>query len=201
MGFVVCKRCGREWDTGYIEKELSPRERSRFLTGEGCPKCPTRTIEWERERRLALRSISESLEGVRDSYHALIALYEEGIEDEKALIPDSEEYQKLEEFFLCCQRAEERVKIALGKGFLSPKDADRLNVRIRPLVIQVIARSKQSRSNPDRILELAETKPAILRVIQFFTSPKIYWDSQFFTRRQEPVDWPPLNRRGVEKGV
>jgi hypothetical protein len=201
MGLITCSRCGKEWDSTRMDRELSEAQRIHLRNGLGCPECmlPGPSSDWE--RRLARRSIAESLEEISDSFITLTLNCTKGIGKKGDLVPGTELYQQLEEFFMACQRAEERIKFSFQKEFITHEEVDWINEVIRADVTQILQMAQHTSLVSDMIIELAETRPIILEIFRSFTSPNIYRDFQWYTRDREPLDPSPRNRKAVKKGI
>jgi hypothetical protein len=200
MGFITCSRCGKEWDSTYVDQELSEAQRKHLRQGLGCPDCRAdSSSDWE--RRLARRSIAESLEEISDGYIALTLKYTKGIGKKEDLAPGTELYQLLEEFFMACQRAEERIKFSAQKEFVTHEEVDWINEVIRADVTQILQMAQHTHLMSNLIIELAETKPVIMEILRSFTSPNIYRDFQWYTRNREPLDPTPLHRSTLKKEI
>jgi hypothetical protein len=192
MGLVTCTRCGKEWDSIYVEHELSESERMDFHKGMGCPECRNAEPPPGWERRLARRSIAENLEEISDSFVTLTLKCTKGVGKKEDLAPGTELYELLEEFFMACQRAEEHIKFSAQKDFIDHEEVEWINEVIRADVTQVLQMAQHTSLVNNLIIELAETKPVIMEILRSFTSPSIYRDFQWYTRSQEPLDPAPL---------
>jgi hypothetical protein len=201
MGFVTCSRCGQEWDAAYVEHEISEAERLKFHKGLGCPRCRAAEPSPGWEKRLARSSIAESLEEISDSFVALSLKCTKGIGKKGDIAPGTELYTRLEEFFMDCQRAEERIKFAAQKDYITHEEVDWINEVIRADVTQILQMAQHTSLVGNLIIELAETKPVIMEILRSFTSPNVYRDFQWYTRNQDPIDPASLHRLAVKKGV
>jgi DNA-directed RNA polymerase subunit RPC12/RpoP len=202
MGFVTCSRCGKEWDTLYVDQEMSESERAQFRKGLGCPKCQSSIlISPENERKLSRKAVHESLDEVSEHFFALTqrCTQRKGGRDE--LTPGTELYTLLEDFFLSCQKVEERIKNAMKKDFIGKEEVETINKTLQADVTTVLQLAQKTSFLSSIIIELAETKPVIMEVLQSFASPTLYRDFQGYTRTRDPIDPVPLHRMTVRKGI
>lgn len=199
MSEIHCRRCGEIWDYYYITHEMPPSERTVIMKGDGCPKCRNCEVPEEGERDLALASIIESLNEITRHYAALDTLLEHRLK--KYILPENEVFIILEQLFISCQVAEQRIKIAMKRGYINEMQLNLLNHEIRGVVQKMIALSTHSPLITHIITQLAETKPVVMGILRSFTSPSQYGRFQFLVRKHEPADNQSIYRISWEKGV
>jgi len=153
----------------------------------------------ESEKEKALASIIDSLNVITSSFTSLEHTIGSGVI--KNIVPESEVFWILDQFFISCQIAEQRIKIATKKGYITELQLNYLNKEIGDAVQRMIAISRHFPLLKYVMMHLAETKPMVMGILQSFTSPSTYWAFQHMVRHHEPSDQPPLYRRAWEKGL
>ena len=61
---LYCPRCGEPWELYYVQQEMTPEERSRFRSGEGCPSCYGKTIEKRPLRAEIAATLGDDIDGL-----------------------------------------------------------------------------------------------------------------------------------------
>lgn len=168
MGNVYCRKCGEIWDYYYVSHEMSPADRSTFMKGLGCPKCLSRKAPETVEREKALASIIESLNDIEGQLKNLETAL--GVGAKRGAVSQFDAYNILEQFFLNCQVAEDRIKLAIKKDYITDTQLAALNKEIGEAVQRMIGASKQSSLVTQAMVRLAETNPIVYRTLQSYAT-------------------------------
>lgn len=198
MGEVFCRRCGEEYTEYHISHILPEKDRSAFRIGLYCPKCRVRKEPNERERNLQLESIAEILKELNDKFITLTLTFVPGTVLKRSLSPERA-YALLEDYFVCCQIAEARIKDAWKNGTISYEEVERLNKEIRGEVTTIISISKLTPSLNDKMIQLAETEPFVIRLLKTFTRPEVYETFVYIRRKYRPKVEPSEDRTAESK--
>lgn len=148
MGGVYCRKCGEPWDFYYVSHEMSPAERSDFVRGLCCPKCRARTPPDVTEKEKALASIIEVLGEIELMVKRLETISPNG----SAIHLPEGANRALEYFFFSCQVAEERIKTAAKKNYIT--------------VTQVTALNNELHENVRKMLRVTARSPPLTHAMQ-----------------------------------
>jgi hypothetical protein len=190
MGAVKCRKCGEIWDYEYIHYQLEFTERSTFVKGLGCPKCSQHKPIDVTEEEKAIAKIIESLNDITGRCQTL----EREMRSAKkgGILPADKAYQALDSFFFSCQVAEERIKIAMEKKYITEVHWDHLNEELGTAVEKMIAIAKRSVLYNQVMKDLAESKPMVAGMMHSHTPPPLYRPQHWFYRKHQSPDVPSL---------
>lgn len=159
MGGVYCRKCGEPWDFYYVTHEMSPAERSEFVKGLGCPKCRVRTPPAETEKEKALSSIIEILGEIEQMVKRLETL---GSNGHVISLPEGAN-RAVEHFFYSCQVAEERIKTAEKKNYVTSIQVTALNNELHDNVRKMIRATTRSPPLARAMQALLDTNDHVIR--------------------------------------
>lgn len=201
MGFVLCRKCGKEWDNYHISYEIPLQQRLEFREGRGCPVCRIIDTQYTWEKEMAWSSIRANIDEISNLFITFTLKYAQKKRKGSMIVAGSDLFKDLEEFFISCQKVEERIKHALKKGFLSKEDIKKLNLEIGNDVSTILTIARDTPQLADSIKELAEVRPAVMGILQSFASPDLYYTFQYFKRKHDPDDLSSLYRMTWERRV
>ena len=158
MGDVYCRKCGEPWDFYYVTHEMIPTEQSDFVKGMCCPRCREKMNPEEQDRERALASIIESLNEIEGLFVYLV----QALSDSNISIVSSWEADAIaSRFFFSCQIAEERVKTAWKKEYVTDVQVTALNNELHTYVQRMVSLMNTSPMLTEAVRNLLEAQPSM----------------------------------------
>jgi hypothetical protein len=198
MGEVLCRKCGEEYNEYYISHILPEKDRTAFRIGLYCPKCQTREEPSEHDTKLMLESIVEIIQELRDKFISLALKFTPGAGNKRQLLPESV-YTLLEDYFISCQIAEGRIKEAWKNGIINYEEVQGLYKEIGGDVTTIIFISKLTPPLNDKMIQLTETQPFVIRLLKIFTRPDVYEAFVYLKRKYRAMAEPSEDRTAENK--
>ena len=158
MGDVYCRKCGEPWDFYYVTHEMKSTEQSDFVKGMCCPQCREKMNPEEQDRERALASIIESLNEIE----GLVIHLDQVLSDPNiSIVSSAEADATASRFFISCQIAEERVKTAWKKGYITDVQVTALNNELHTYVQRMVSLMNTSPMLTEAVRNLLEAQPSL----------------------------------------
>jgi Zn ribbon nucleic-acid-binding protein len=177
------------WDYDYVHYQLPFTERNKFVKGLGCPTCSENSPIEVTEEDKAIANIIESINDITGQCQTL----ERKMRNAKkgGILPSDQAYHALDSFFYSCQVAEDRIKIALEKGYIHEIHRNHLNEELGSAVERMIGLARRSILYHNVMRDLAASKPSVAEIMQPHISPADR-SPQVMLRKRPRLDSPSL---------